>query len=320
MFWMDLELLRATRVVLQTTPYLAIRVVVYAALWVAVVLYLAVLGVIGWTFGSFAFWALVVASAVLTVLVGVGNLLGIYMFYLLRAGHLAILSELLTEGALPLGVSQPGWGADQVARHFRELRVLALVHRRTSQAAAAFHRDLVDVTTAVPLPGMEAASTLAARAAALSLPYLTETLLARIFRTRNLNPFDGARAALVRYAQRWQPVLRAAVALTVVGWAFATLAAVLSMAPLGVVGAYYDNESVRFVLFLMAVLFGVCAKWALFDPVAQASLMRIFMETPGDGDEEWEARLEGASPAFRDLQVRAAAREREMQGEAAESA
>jgi hypothetical protein len=110
-------------------------------------------------------------------------------------------------------------------------------------------------------------------------------------------------------------VLGHAVTLTLLGYGFALVASVVFLVPLGILALELPDDwiIVRFMLFAVGVFMGMCAKWALFDPVASAATILTFfgesdLSTP---DSEWEAKLDAATPAYGELRTRAA----EMTGE-----
>jgi len=312
---MGLQFERALAIVRQTLPYVLYRLLIYGVLCLCVVVYLCLLAVIGVIFGSGAFWALLVISALLVAVGGVGSFLSQYLFSQHRAGHVALIAEIIAEGQLPIGISQMKWAQGRVLHYFHGAELLPEVRRLLHEVLRAIHGSLVDVGAALPAPGLEGNARLTQQLVGLSQRYIEEAGIAHVFRTRDENVFDAARASLLSYGQCWKPVLGHAVTLTLLGYGFTLVASVVFLVPLGVLALALPNDwiIVRFMLFAVGVFMGLCAKWALFDPVASAATILTFfgesdLSTP---DSEWEAKLEAATPAYGELRAKAA----EMAGE-----
>jgi hypothetical protein len=99
---MGLQMKRAMEIVRKTSPYVLYRAAIYGALCLGVIVYLLLLAIIGAVFGAGAFWALLVISVALAWLLDVGSFIGEYVFYRQKAGHIALIAEIITEGQLPI--------------------------------------------------------------------------------------------------------------------------------------------------------------------------------------------------------------------------
>ena len=156
---MNLHLGHAFRIVLQTLPYLYYRALIYGALCGIAALALLILAIISRLFGGGA------ALVLFLICAGVGTLgfrlLQEYILYLLRAGHVAVITEIIEGKALPKGSNQTQWGKDKVLAHFKEISVLALVDQLIKGIIGAVNRVLFNVMTILPIPGMEGAAKVA---------------------------------------------------------------------------------------------------------------------------------------------------------------
>jgi hypothetical protein len=305
---LNLQLAKATRIVFQTAPYLAYRAAVYGVLLIAVAVALLLLALIGSVFGGAAALILFV---VLAVAVGGGlQLLRDYVLYMLQAGHIAIVTELITRGELPKGIRQTEWAKQRVVHYFKEISVLSLVDHLVRGVVGVVNRTLLDVMTALPIPGTDWLARLAERVVHFSLTYVDESVIAYTFKTGNENVYDAAKSGILVYCQSWKSLLRNAVALTVLGYALTAACTIVFLVPLGV-AAYLLPASwsvARLLLFLLAVWMGLSVKWILFDPIACTSTILTFLQeaetrTP---DPTWEGRIEAVSDKFRELKQKAA--------------
>lgn len=303
---MGLQVGRALRIVSQTMPYVMYRAGIYGAACLGGVVYLGLLGIVGLVFSAGAFWLLLALSLGLVGVLGWGRLIRMYFSYLIEAGHVALITEIVAQDQAPRAISQPEWAKDRVTRYFRDANVLALIDQFVKGIVRTINRRLVDVSMVVPIPASKGAVNLVVD---YSLGYMDDVVLAHAFKTQNENVFDAAKEAIVLYCQLWKDLLKDAVAVAVLGIGFAIVAAVLWMVPLGIVASILPETwgTMKLALFLMAVLLGISTKWILFDPVARASTLLAFLEASDQvtPNADWQARLESESDAFRELKRKA---------------
>jgi hypothetical protein len=317
---MDLQLGRAISIVMKTTPYIAYRATVYGVMCGVALFYLLVLGLIGKVFGSGAFVVLLVLTLGAGAVLGVSRLLGEYVLYMLKAGHVALITELATEGELPPGVTQTDFAKERVTYYFKEISVLSLIDQLVKGIIGLINNVLFDVMTVLPIPGLEGATKVVQRVVDFSLTYVDESILAYTFKTKNENVYDAARSGIVLYAQSWKAILKNAVMLTLLSYVFVIACVVAFMVPLGVFAVLMP--SLKFVLFLFAIFLGFAAKWILFDPVACASsILTFFAASEGvEPNAEWESRIDEVSDEFRELKEKATQQWKDMGAKPAESA
>lgn len=305
---LNLQLAKATRIVFQTTPYLAYRAAVYGAMLAVVALATLLLALIGWVFGS---TAAVILFVVLAVAGGGGlRLLSVYVLYVLQAGHIAIVTELIARGELPPGATQTQWAKQRVLHYFKEISVLSLVDQLVRGVVGVLNRTLFDVMTILPIPGTEWVARLAQRVVHFSLTYIDESVIAYTFQTGNENVYAAAKRGIIVYCQSWKSLLRNAVALTMLGYALTVACTVVFLIPLGVAALLLPAtwSVAKFLLFLLALLMGFSVKWIVFDPIACTSTILTFLheaETLAP-DPAWEARIEAVSDKFCELKRKAA--------------
>ncbi len=304
----ELQLGKAVRIVMQTTPYIIYRALVYGAICVAAVVYLGILGLIGLVFGQAAFFGLLAVSVVLGAVTNLGRLLGHYVLYVLRAGHVALITEIATKGGLPMGVSQTEWAKVRVMEYFREISALAFIDQALTVIIRTVNRRLVNAMSAIPISGLESAAKVGQRIADFSLKYVDEAIIAYTFKTESKNVYEAARKGVILYCQAWKGILRNAVMLTLLSYVFVIAASVVFMIPLGGLALFVEDQGIRFALFAIAIFLGVGLKWILFDPVACASTILAFLhESKGrEPDPEWEEKLASVSSRFRKLRDKAA--------------
>ncbi|MCF8383250.1 MAG: hypothetical protein K9G39_06590 [Chlorobium sp.] len=305
---MALHLGEATGIVMRTSAYLFYRAMVYGVLVAVVAVFLGILVLIGSVFGGGA-------AAVLFFLALLGGGFGFrlireYVLYLLQAGHIALITEIVENGSLPSGISQTAWAKERVMGYFREVSVLALVDQLIKGVLRSLNRTLFNVMQALPIPALEGLASIVQRVVNFSLTYIDESVIAYTFRTKNSNVFDAAKSGILIYCQSWKPILKNAVALTVLSYVFVAITTIVFMIPFGAAALFLPSSwsFAKFALFVLALFLGVSAKWILFDPVACTSTLLTFLKEAETTkpDPAWEARIEAVSDQFRTLKEKAA--------------
>ncbi|MCX6178224.1 MAG: hypothetical protein NT163_02440 [Chlorobiales bacterium] len=315
---MSLQLGEAIKIVAQTKVYLLYRTVVYSAIAVVVAVFLGILMLIGSVFGSGA------AGVLFLIALFAGGfgfrLLREYVLYLLQAGHIALITEIAETGTLPPGISQTAWAKEKVMKYYKEVSVLALVDQLVKGVLSSLNRTLFNVMHVLPLPALDSFVNIVQRIVNFSLTYIDESVIAYTFRTGNENVFDAAKSGILVYCQSWKALLKNAVMLTLLSYVFIILTTLVFMIPLGILAFFLPLSwaLVKFFLFVLALFFGVSAKWILFDPVACTSTLLTFLKEAESikPDLEWESKIEAVSDQFCTLKAKAG----EMTRSAGESA
>jgi hypothetical protein len=305
---LDLQLGKATGIVFKTAPYLLYRTAVYGALFLVMALALLFVALIGWAFGTTA------ACVMFIILLVAGGaamrFIKEYVLYLLKAGHIAVVTELIVRGALPQGTSQTQWGKQRVMHYFKEISVLSLVDALVRGVVNVVNSTLFNVINILPVPGVEWAAKIAQSIVHFSLTYIDESVIAYTFKTGNENVFDAAKSGIIIYCQSWKCLLRNAVALTILGYAFTIVCTAVFLIPLGAVALLLPSTwgLTKFLLFVLALALGVSVKWILFDPIACTSTILTFLKEAEvqAPDPTWESRIEAVSDKFRELKQKAA--------------
>lgn len=315
---MDLELDRAFSIVMQTKPYIVYRATIYGAMVLAFAVFLGVVGLIGLVFGGAAAMITLVGCLVAAGILGLGRLLGEYVLYMLKAGHIALITEIVENGKLPDGISQTDWAKERVTQYFKEVSVLAVIDQLVKGIIRVMNRTLFNVLTALPIPGMEGAAKAGQRIVDFSLTYVDEAVIAHTFKTKNENVYDAAKTGIVLYAQCWKGILKNAVALTLLSYVFVFVCFLVFLVPLGVIALLLPASmgGAKFGLFIFAVFLGFSLKWILFDPIACTATILTFLKACEGQvpNPEWEGKIEAVSGKFRELKDKAAEKFQEMSG------
>ena len=295
---------------LRTLPFLALRVLVYVGITLAYVLAVGVGGGIGLLFGKIGGNS--GGGAGIGGLIGFGLVSGIlywarqYVLYLVTAGHVAVLVELLDGRQVPAGKSQIDFATNIVRQHFATSSVLFGLHQLVRGILRVFNRLTVSIASWLPIPGLDVLVKLVDAVINTGLSRLDLVILAQILRRQTDNPWAIARDSVVLYAQNYKGVLKNAAFLTIIIWGLTLLLWAGVAAPIAaLIGLFHVQAG--FWTIALALIAALSIKAALIDPFATVALIQVYDKvTAGQTpNPEWTAKLESMSAKFRTLTQKA---------------
>jgi hypothetical protein len=304
----SLKLGRAFKIILQTMPILWVRMGAYAVFWVATIIYLGITGGVSWLVGQ--------AVGFLGVILFIGSLVAIgpiyqlayrYVFYMIKAAHLAVVAEILQKGSLPSGESQLAWGRKAVTSRFGEASAMFIVDELVDSVIRAFTNTVYSVSRFLPGETFENLARVVNRVVRFAMGYIDEAILARSFWREDKNVWETAEDGLVLYAQVWRPLLTNAVALMLLSFVPFIVAFVLIAAPMGGLVAWVFTPQLAGWSIIITLIFAWLVKVAIGDAFAMVAIVASYRdETEGmTPNPEMSARLESVSDKFREIKQRA---------------
>lgn len=285
----------------KTLPFVWVRLGSYAVLFVALALYFGVVGGLAFLLGRL--WA---PLGFITFLIAIGGGFGLlrwvsrYYFYLLKAAHVAVMTEFVVHGQAP-AEGQIAYGKRQVTERFRDTSVMFAVDVLVDGAVKAVVRTFARIASILPIPGLDSLTKLLERVAIASTTYVDEAVLSRAYARREQNVWKVAHDGVILYAQAWKPILANALVLTLIGYVEFIVFLLILAAPAFAFAAAFPAMAP--VAAIMAFAGAWLLKLALADPFAMAAtLLAYHRSTAGmEPDPEWKAKLEGASTKFQEL-------------------
>lgn len=296
---------------IKTTPFLIFRFLIYFGITLAFVLITGAGASIGYGVGTIADAA--AAGGMWGGLAGFGLASAVmyflreYLLYMVKAGHIAVLVELLEGKTLPGGRSQIDYAQQVVRERFIESSVLFGVDQLIKGVLKAFNRVFFTIAAFLPIPGSQGIVKFINTVVNLSLTYLDEVILAYNIKTQSDNPWRSSQTALVLYAQNYKAFLKNAFWLAFFIWGLTFLVFLMILAPVAGLVALFPGSAGP-LTFVIAVIFAWGIKQAVIEPFAMTALMQVFFKvTEGQQpNPEWDAKLDGVSAKFRELKNKAA--------------
>lgn len=297
----------------RTAPFIVFRMVVYFGIAVAYLLATGAGAGVGWGVGAFGdedfrlsaiFWG---GAAGFGITAGVLYFLREYILYIVKAGHIAVLVELIDGRDIPAGRAQIEHASAVVKQRFAETSVLFAVDQLVKGVLNAVTGLIQGIASFLPIPGLQNVIGLIKAFLRIAVGLLDEVILAYAIRTQSTNPWGSAQTGLVLYAQNYQVMLKNAAWLTVITYGLAFVVFLLMLAPAAAL-VWFIPGGWSAGGFVFALVFAWAVKAALIEPFAIACMMQVYFKaTAGQSpDPEWDARISGVSKKFVELKDRAA--------------
>ena len=310
----DFSINRSLGLMVKTVPFIVLRLLVYFGITVAYILVTGVGAGIGWGVGAFGspdfhaattFWGGAIGFAVTA---GVLYFLREYILYIVKAGHLAVLVELLDGGTIPDGRGQIDYATAKVKERFAETNVLFAVHQVVKGVLGAITGLIQGVASFLPIPGLEQFVGLVKVFLRIAVGMIDQVILAYAFKTRAINPWASAQTAVVLYAQNYKVMLKNAAWLTIITYGVSFVVFLIMLVPAGLV-VYLIPGGWSAGGFIFALLFAWAVKQALIEPFTIACMMQVYFQTiqGQQPDPEWDARISTVSRKFAEMKQKAIA-------------
>ena len=308
----DFKIGTALGLMVKTLPFLLFRLAVYFGVALAYVLMTGVGAGVGWGIGGFGdagfraastFWGGVTGFGIVGVIMYV---LREYLLYLVKAGHIAVLVELLDGKTLPQGRNQIEHASASVKERFGQASALFAVDQLIKGVLKALTGLVRGVFRLLPIPGAQQFLRVVQMFLRIAVGFIDEVILAYNFRTRAENPWAASRDSLVLYGQNLKPMFKNAAWLALIVYGLSFVIFLLMLAPAALV-AYWIPGGWSATGVIVALLFAWSVKVAVLEPFAITCMMQAYFkaiegQTP---DPEWEGKLNGLSKKFRQLKDKA---------------
>lgn len=289
------------------TPFLLFRFGVYALVgaglfvyWSVVCLIAAMVGKISDTIGGLIF------LVAIGVNYGIFRFLSAWLFYMVKAGYVAVLTEVMTRGSIPGGASQIEFAKAAVQKRFGEVAGLGVVDHLVKGCVHSFHSTLEGIAGWIPIPGLSSAVALVNRVIGKAANLVDEAVLSRVFLRQDEDVWKSCRDGVVLYAQNWKPVLQIAAALVVIDWCMTALTFLMMSVVVGIPIFAIFPASLRFLGVVAPFLAAYVVRLGFLEPLGVTSVILTFHELTRKAEisPEVEANLERLSAPFRELKAK----------------
>ena len=257
--------------------------------WIGIGWWIAGFGVYGW-----AWWVVVR-----------------YALYLVQAGHIAVLTELVTTGSIAHGSEGMfQYGKRIVTERFGQVSILFGLDLLIRGVVRAFNRTLNFVANFIPIPGLQSIVGIVSAIVRAATTYIDETIFSYNLARGDQNAWRSSKDGLIYYCQNSKEILKTAVwvvvldaALTAAIWAVMLLPAFLLLAILPETwkpGGFIAG-------FVVAALFASNVRQAFLKPIFLVMVMTRFHVLVRNQaiNAEWDERLTRLSKKFGEIKAKA---------------
>ncbi len=308
----DFSIGKAIALMLRTAPFVLFRVIVYFGISAAFVIVTGTGAGVGYGIGLVGDDDFRASATAWGALGGFGLTAGVifflrdYVLYIVKAGHIAVMVEVLDGREIPGGQGQIAYARAIVTERFGQASALFALDMLIKGVVKAVTGLIEGILTIIPIPGLERIIGVLRAYLRLAVGLVDEVILAHALRTRSDNPWKSAQEALVLYAQNARPMLVNAAWLTLITWVLSFVIFLVMLAP-GAAVVWLIPGQWSAGTFIFAVIFAWAVKAAVIEPFALACLLQVyFKEIEGEvPNPDWAAKLESASGKFRKLGERA---------------
>jgi hypothetical protein len=291
--------MKAGQIFSKTMPFVWAKLLLgLATVLVSAILFAILMG-LGWLFDSSG--VLLVMFIVWLGATGVVRfLLMHYLGYMLKAGHVAVITEAVTTGVVP--ANQIAYGKERVKERFLTSNIYFVVDKLVSGAVKQIQKGIGKIGNALDfIPGMGAVTGLAQFFVELSLGYIDECCLGYTFYRREQGAFKSAADGVAIYAQNWKKLLATAgktMAIVILGMIGIVLVLFIVLALLFRLFAWPG-----WVAFVIAILIALAIKFAFIDSYMMVKMMVAYMQEAPTTVIAFDlyGKLSGLSSKFKEL-------------------
>lgn len=202
-----------------------------------------------------------------------------YLGYVLKAGHIAVVTQLLTTGNLP--ENQFEYGKQVVKKKFATAAAYFAVDRLVSGAVRQINGGLDIIGDVLgKIPGMDSLVSFAKSIVGIALGNVDECCLAYTFYQEEQSAFKSAADGVVIYFQNWKTILKdalktalIALVMSVAAWFLLML---VTLAFLGVLGI--PGFDMFFVAVILAVMIVLVVKSSVMDSYTMICMLCSYMQ------------------------------------------
>ena len=261
-------------VYLKTMKFVWLKLALHAAIFCVAALLLLVFLWIGRAGeGS----GIIISLTIWLILVGsIYGLVQRYVGYLLKAGHVAMVTTLMTTGTLP--ENQFEAAKNMVKERFLTANVYFVVDRLVSGAVSQLQKGVEKVGSLFDsIPGISSIMAFAQLFIHIALNYIDECCLGYTFLHSEQSAFKSAADGVVIYFQNWKKLLKDAAVTALIVMVITFLSALV---PFLIISAVFAAWGVHWLFaLLLAVMVAAGIRSSFVDSYMMVKMMVSYMET-----------------------------------------
>jgi hypothetical protein len=306
---------KSLSLLMRTSPYIIMRTVAYLIfglinlVWLGIIISLIVT-LVSLNVGGIAIF--------IVVAVGMGGFAGIVhlaerlVFFAIKAGHVAVITELLTKGGLPPGVNQVEFGKQAITTHFGTMAAFGVVDALVKGAVRQVLGWLTMTANLLSfIPGIETIWNFVRRVLSIAGNYIDEAVLSHTLAHPGQSGWKSAADGVVLYAQAWKKLISTAflVVLVIIAiWVVGALSFFAIGLAIGSAIPSIASAGGTWVVGLVSgAIGGSIVRAILADPIAMVMMVTAYHDAVREMTPQIDlyGKLSGVSRKFRELNDKA---------------
>lgn len=278
------------QLVTRTIPFFVSRIVVYGIFALASLIFLGLmlgLSILLFNWFEFAsgFFILLIISTFFIVL-GALRFVERYVLYMVKVGHVSVVTELLRTGKIPDGKNQLSYGKDQVINNFGSANVCFVVDKIIHAAVKQIQRWLMRIGNFFNfVPGAKRVIGIISKILEMSLRYVDESILSYIMlrksEGKDESVWKSACDGVVLYAQSWKKIIMTATGIVAFVLILNFVIFLMAVFPLMAVSSWVASSQgaaamLGYIAVVGAYVIVTMIKRAIIDPIAMIAMVRAF--------------------------------------------
>jgi len=230
-----------------------------------------------------------------------------YAFHMIACGHVAVLTELITQGRVGNGhEGQFAYGRRVVMARFGEVAALFGLGELVRAVLKAFHNTLDTLGEWLPTPGVGTVVGLVNAILSAATRYLDKVVLSYDLARGGADPWRNVQDGLVYYCQNAGPILQTSIWMVILERGLSILLWLLLLVPAGLTTMLLP-EAIReygaLVTIVVAALLASTLRAAFIKPLFLICMMIRFHALVQDQpiNASWVGYLDGLSDKFRQI-------------------
>jgi len=261
----DFEIGRTLGIMFRTLPFIVLRLIVYFGITAAYVVATGACAGIGYGVGNIladggpeamAFWGGIVGFGLVSLAL---YWMREYILYVVKAGHIAVMVQLIDGRDVPGGQGQIAYARQVVTQRFAEANMLFVMDQLVKGAIGAITGLIGGIAAFLPIPGLQGIASFINTVIRLSLTYVDEIILGYNIRLDSRNPYETARQGVVLYAQNGVTLVKNAIWLAVIMWVLAIVVFLFMLTPAAAI-LYYMPGALAGWSFVLAIILAWAVK------------------------------------------------------------
>ncbi|MFV8828482.1 hypothetical protein [Alkalihalobacterium sp. APHAB7] len=285
-----------TQLIMRTMPFFISRLIVYALFGLVSLIFLGLMIGLGnllfrWFDFAAGFFIIMMIVTFFTVF-GVLRFVERYFLYMVKVGHISVVTELLRKGEVPEGKNQITYGKDQVVKNFGSANVAFVVDKIVYAAVRQIQRWLLRIGNFFNfIPGAKKVIAILSKVMEVSLRYIDEAILSYIMlknsemtengEEENDSVWKSACDGVVLYAQSWKNIVLTAAGIVAFVFILNLSVFFISVFPLMALASAMTSSAegaaiLGYFAIIGAFIITSMIKRAIVDPIAMIAMVRTF--------------------------------------------